>query len=273
MHTSTHADVQAPVSYIERGGRKPFAYEYDPPAGTPRRSAAYREHLVRIRNARNLHAAPALDRQGFALREHPTQVGDFYDPAEVTGVYYAEIEQLVKEATGASRVMVFDHTVRGNSTSTRSGTQIEEPVSRVHNDYTAESAVRRARATVHARDAEQLLQHRIAEVNVWRPIRGPLQTRPLALLDATTLRPDDLVACDLIYRDRLGEIYYIAHHPRHEWYYYPHMRREEVLLLKGFDSDPSRTRFGPHASFSHPDTPTDALPRESIEVRTFAFFA
>lgn len=273
MSRSSNAPVEAKVSYITRTASKPFAYEYDPPAGTPRRSAGYREHRVQIRNARLLSPAPTLDKQGFALTHHHTRVQDFYDAAEVKRVYYPEVEQLVKEATGANSVVIFDHNVRGDVVEMRADTEIHEPVYRVHNDYTAESALKRIRDVAPSDDVERLLQHRIIEVNVWRPIRGPLRTMPLGVLDATSLRSDDFVACDLIYRDRLGEIYYVAHRPEHQWYYYPDMEREEVLLLKCFDSDGTRTRFGAHAAFKHPETPPDAPPRESIEVRTFAFFA
>jgi hypothetical protein len=235
MQADSLADVEALVSYITPSERKPFAYEFDPPDGVPRRSASYREYPVRIRNARSLKYPPTLDEQGFALRQHRTRVVDFYDEAEVKSLYYAELKQLVKDATGASSVVVFDHTVRGNSESSRSGIRIQ--------------------------------------VNVWRPIRGPLQTMPLAVLDARSLGPGDVVACDLIYRDRVGEIYYVAHRPQHEWYYFPDMRREEALLLKCFDTDASVTRFGAHAAFQHPRTPANGPPRESIEARTLAFFA
>jgi hypothetical protein len=273
MPVASLSDVDALVSYITPTGRKPYAYEYEPPAGVPRRSASYRDHSVRIRNARELERAPTLDGQGFALRRHRTRVVDFHDEAEVKGIYYPEIEQLVRDATGASSVVVFDHTVRGSAEPSRSGAAVQKPVSRAHNDFTVESALRRARDVVPAGDAERLLQHRFVEVNVWRPIRGPLQTMPLAVVDAASLGPGDLVASDLIYRDRVGEIYYLAHRPQHEWYYFPDMDREEVLLLKGFDTDASLARFGVHAAFRHPGTPADALPRESIEARTFAFFA
>ncbi len=273
MNANALAEVEAPVNYIVPNGKKAYAYEYDPPAGTPRRSSEYREQRVRIRNARNLHPSPALDRQGFELRPHPTRVKDFYDPAEVLEVYYPELESLVKEATGASSVVVFDHTVRGEAVANRSGVTIQEPVSRVHNDYTVASALRRVRDVVPRGRVEELLQHRIVELNVWRPIRGPVQSKPLAVLDASTVQLDDFVACELIYRDRRGEIYYVAHRPRHAWYYFPDMRRDEALLLKGFDSDASRARFAAHAAFTNPHAPADALPRESIEARTFAFFA
>jgi hypothetical protein len=273
MQATSSPDVEALVSYITPGERKPFAYEFDPPAGVPRRSGSYSDHPVRIRNARELKPPPTLDRQGFALREHRTRVVDFYDKAEVERVYYPELQRLVMEATRASSVVVFDHTVRGNSESTRSGTRIHEPVSRVHNDYTAQSALQRVRDVVPAQDADRLLRHRIVEVNVWRPIRGPLQAMPLAVLDARSLRPEDLVATALIYPDRTGEIYYVAHRPQHEWYYFPDMRREEALLLKCFDTNESVTRFGAHAAFRHPDAPANGLARASIEARTFAFFA
>jgi hypothetical protein len=268
------ADVEVLVSYIMPTARKPFSFDIDPPAGLPRRSAAYRDYPVRNRNARDLQPAPTLDAQGFALRRHATRVTDFYDKAEVERVYYPELRSLVKkEATGARTVVVFDHTVRGDTESDRPGTRIHQPVSRVHNDYTATPALNRMRDVVPPQEAERLLRHRVMEVNVWRPIRGPLRTKPLAMVDARSLGPGDLVACDLICADRVGEIYCLAHRPEHEWNYFPDMRREEVLLLKGFDTDASVTQFGPHAAFRHTNAPASSLPRESIEARTLAFFA
>ncbi len=270
---ASSAEVHAAVSYIVPNGAQAYAYEYDPPPGAPRRSNAYREHFVRIRNARALQQAPTLDTRGFELRPHTTRVQAFYDAEEVRSVYYPEIEELVKAATGAASVIVFDHTVRGENLEPRSGTEVQEPVSRVHNDYTPESALRRAEDFVPASDWQRLVGHRIVEVNVWRPIRGPVQGKPLAVIDAASVRPEDVVRCELIYRDRRGEIFYLAHNPAHEWYYYPDMRREETLLIKGYDSDSAQARFAAHAAFSNPLAPAGSLPRESIEVRAFAFFA
>jgi hypothetical protein len=265
-------EVLAPVNYITPGTRKPYAYEFDPPPGTPRRSATYRDQVVRIRNAREIDWRPCIDQQSFEMRYHRSQVKDFYDEAEVRQVYYPEITRIVREATGAKRVEIFDHTVRGNEKSVRGGVAIQEPASRVHNDYTPQSATRRVHDIAPA-EAGRLLQYRVVEINVWRPIRGPLQSFPLGLIDARTIHPHDLVATDLIYRDRIGEIYYVAHNPAHEWYYYPDMTPQEVLLLKCFDSDTTRAQFGAHAAFKDPNTPPGAPGRESIEVRTFAFFA
>jgi hypothetical protein len=47
------------------------------------------------------------------------------------------------------------------------------------------------------------------------------------------------------------------------------MTPDEVLLIKGWDSvQDGRARFTPHGAFDLPDTPDNAAPRESIEVRT-----
>lgn len=265
-------EVLAPVTYITPGTRKPYAYEFDPPPGTPRRSATYRDQVVRIRNAREIDWRPCIDQQSFEMRYHRSRVRDFYDDAEVRRVYYPEVTQVLREVTGARRVEIFDHTVRGNQLANRGDTRIQEPARRVHNDYTPQSAVRRVHDIAPA-EAERLLQHRVVEINLWRPISGPLQSFPLGLIDARTIHPHDLVATDLIYRDRIGEIYYVAHNPAHEWYFYPDMTAQEVLLLKCYDSDATRAQFGAHAAFNDPETPPGALPRESIEVRAFAFFA
>lgn len=265
--------VDAYVQYVMPSATKPFAYEYDPPPGTPRRSATFHERRIRIHDARRLAEPPSLDAQGFALRRYATQVSDFYDADEVEAVYYPELERLLKQATGAHSILVFDHTVRSNITSGRNGTAIQEPVHRVHNDYTRESAPRRVRDLLSRSTAARLLRHRVLEVNVWRPIRGPLRRTPLAVCDATSMAPEDFVACDLYYRERVGEIYYVQHRERHRWYYYPDMRSDETLLLKCYDSDPARGGVGAHAAFEHPNTPADALPRESIEARAFVFFS
>ena len=141
----------------------------------------------------------------------------------------------------------------------------------VHNDYTLGSGPQRVRDLM-GDEAEDLLGDRFAVINVWRPIRGPVIEAPLAVLDAQGIEADDFVATDLRYDDRVGEIYSLSYRDSHRWYYYPRMRTDEVLLLKCYDSDPAFARFTAHSAFDHPETPNDAPPRESIEVRTLAFW-
>jgi hypothetical protein len=261
--------VQALVNYIVPTAEKPYSYTFDPPPGKPMRSGRYLETAVGIRDGRPLADRFHLDREGFTLLNRPTQVRDLYDEGEIKGVYYPEMERLVAAETGASRVVVFDHTIR-TAAPGRSG--FRDAVTRAHNDYTEKSGPQRIRDLLPAEEAERLLKRRFAFINVWRPIRGPLQDRPLALCDATSMGPEDFVASDLIYRDRLGETYAVAFNPAHRWFYFPDMSRDEVVLIKCYDSDKKRARFTAHTAFVDPNAPADAPPRESIEIRTIAFF-
>ena len=124
-----------------------------------------------------------------------------------------------------------------------------------------------------ADEAQRLLSSRFAVVNVWKPIRGRVEDAPLAVCDARTIRPHDLVETDLRYRDRVGEVYSLRFSPAHRWFYYSRMRADEAMLLKCYDSEPGRARFTAHTAFDDPTSPPNPPPRESIEVRTLAFFA
>jgi hypothetical protein len=192
----------------------------------------------------------------------------------VRTIYYPEVEQLVKAATGASRVVIFDHTVRIEDAAQRGERAVRAPVRVVHNDYTVRSGRQRVRDLLDADDAETFLHHRFAVVNVWRSIGAPVETTPLAIADAQSIAPADFVATDLVYPDRTGEIYQVAYSPNHRWFYFPKMRRDEALLLKCYDSaTDGRARFTAHTAFDDPTAPDDAPPRESIEVRTLISYA
>lgn len=152
------------------------------------------------------------------------------------------------------------------------GSSIKIPAKRVHNDYTAWSAPQRVRDLMGA-EAEELLKHRFAIINLWRPIRGPLLESPLTLCDAESISEEDLVAGDLKYPDRTGETYSVTYNPNQRYYYFPKMQAEEVVLIRCYDSArQGAARFSAHTGFDDPTSPPDAPPRESIEVRTLVFF-
>jgi hypothetical protein len=266
--------VEAALSYIEPTNGKPRSLEYGPAMGMPRTTATYRDRRVSIHDVRPVASALSLDREGFQLITAPTGVEDFSDDEEIRDRYYAEAISLLKGLTGASRVVVFDHTIRRRISGVEDRTDgvPRQPVPRVHNDYTAKSGPQRVRDLL-ADEAGDLLRRRFCVINVWRPLRGPLQDAPLAVADARSIDGEDLVATDLVYPDRTGEIYYVKFSPSHRWFYAPAMSRDEVMLIKCFDSsDDGRARFVPHAAFSDPTMPRDALPRESIELRTLVFY-
>ena len=114
---------------------------------------------------------------------------------------------------------------------------------------------------------------RVRQINVWRPIKGPVKRAPLALADAQSVAPEELVATDQIFPDRVGEIYQLAHGNGQRWYWVPEMEADEAVLIKSWDSiDDGRARFTPHGAFQLPEQDQSAPPRESIEVRTYAIF-
>jgi hypothetical protein len=170
-------------------------------------------------------------------------------------------------------VFIFDHTVRRRvrGADDRAPGLPRQPATRVHVDHTEKSGPQRVRDFM-GDAAEALLQGRVQVINLWRPIRGPLRDAPLAVCDARSVAPNDLVPADLVYRHRVGETYAVTFNPSHRWFYVPDMQPDEALLLKCFDSaKDGRARFAPHTAFEDPTAPADILPRESIELRTLVF--
>ncbi|MGF6574007.1 hypothetical protein ABH945_006129 [Paraburkholderia sp. GAS333] len=265
--------IDAELNYLEFTGEKPVSYQYDPPPGVPKRSGVYRAHRVPISNARVAPPPGALsiDRNGFELHRQQSALRDFSDPAQIKSIYYPEAELLLKRATGARRVVVFDHTLRDGKPERTDG--VREPVKYIHNDQTFVSGPRRVRDHLPTGEAEQLLQGRVAIVNLWRPIGDTVQSSPLALCDSRSIALNDLVASDLVYPDKVGETYALVFNPRHRWYYFPHMTPDEYLLLKIYDSagDPI-ARLSAHTAFDDPTSPLGAPARRSIELRSLLFF-
>ena len=262
-------------------------------------------------------ARPTLAANGFELVERPTADPglDFLDHDSVVRTYYPDCAGIVRAATGAATVAAFDHNVRsatGKSGNVRidGGQQVQGPAHLVHGDYTLTSAPQRLRDLARppslndtyrtalaagetlldaAAVEEAIGSGRFAIVNVWRNIaREPVATRPLALCDAASVHPGELVVFEIHYADRVGENYFAKHDPRHRWVFWSAMTRDEALLIKQWDSAGELARSGGaradadagdrpctfsfHSAFEDPETPPDAPDRWSIEVRCAALF-
>lgn len=264
--------MAAEITYTADTG-EPLVYEtYGPNNIRRRESGTGERRAVEIADGRPLLDQFGLDISGFTLVEHPVAVRDFFDEAEVKGVYYPEVEALVKKVSGAKRVVVFDHTLRSGDAGEREARLVREPVLSAHNDYTEWSGPNRVREVLPA-EAERLLAGRFAIIQVWRAIARPIVSNPLAIADARSVAPEDLLVAERRYPHRVGQTYRLKYSPSHRWYYFPRMRRDEALVFKVYDSaTDGRARFTPHTSFDDPATPPDAWPRQSIEARTLAFF-
>jgi hypothetical protein len=263
--------LQADIDFLVPEVDGAFTYAREAPTGGEAETARFATHTVQIQDVRD--AEPLrLDEHGALLGWWPTRVRRFYDESHVRRRYYPESAEIIKAALGADQVVVFDHNVRRGSTLQIQATRpaIGRPVHHAHTDYTPRSALQRLRYELGPQAEEGL--SRYVQVNLWRPIRGPLRDAPLALCDGSSVRPDTVRNVELRYPDRTGEIHYLVHEPGQRWHFASDMAVEEAWLFKNFDSaPPGPGRLAPHSAFADPRH-LRASPRESIEVRALAIF-
>lgn len=272
---------------------------------------SYQKYEVEVQNARE-GASASLDKNGFELIADNIEKKkiDFFQNELVLEQYYPMCADTVREVTGARAVYAFDHNVRsavGKKTKKMitGGQQVQGPAHTVHGDYTLTSAPERLRQlarppgqndTVRSlvKEGNSLMPNdevndaledgRFALINLWRNIvPEPVEINPLALCDAATVQPEDLVVFEIHYVDRVGENYFAKHRSEHSWFFYPEMTRSEALLIKQWDSDGGLAKssgvkpdaetpdapctFSFHSAFKDPQTREDAPDRWSIEVR------
>ncbi|TAQ86193.1 hypothetical protein B7494_g5485 [Chlorociboria aeruginascens] len=227
-----------------------------------------------------------LDTTGFQIYKHESAEKDFLDDDQIQQFYYPETEELLKKATGASKIFIFDHTIRrqpidsrekpaSDSTVNVPPLNLRGPVRRVHIDQSYPAALERVR--YHLPDeAETLLKGRVQIINVWRPIKTILKD-PFAVAAANSVEEDELVPIKLVYPHRVGET--LGVRPTkverkdggHKWYYVFRQTPNEVTLIKCFDSKvDGRARRVPHSAFTDEEFEHE-YPRESIEVRALVF--
>eukprot|EP01047_Picozoa_sp_COSAG01_P019195 COSAG01_NODE_1061_length_11887_cov_151.517557_1_plen_343_part_00 len=188
---------------------------------------------VTVHNARALPAAPTLATKGFTCVASPTVVQDFEDEEDIRGTYYDETAELVRRASGASRVVVFDHTMRETGQTSLNarpdGGGKAAPVPRVHCDYTEDGAPRRLRQLCEQGVVDELSSSssaaaarggcRFMFINAWRSVsRWPVQRQPLALVDARSVPAADRFLYELRFPDRTGENYSLRYRGSHMWW-------------------------------------------------------
>ena len=281
IHDTVHNDslpnlpcVSAKLNYTFDNGKAPDYYFYDPEPGVELNPPGTDIREVPIFDAWSIKADISADREGFEHHAFEKSFTQFDDDEAVRSAFYDQIVSFVKKHTGAARVVVFDHTIRKRLPADLAAqTTVQRPaVMLVHSDYTVASGPQRVR-DVLPDEADALLERRVAFYNVWKPLTHPVEELPLAMCDATTHADDDMLRMNLNYSERTGEIYVMRHSPEHRWYYFSNMQPDQALLLKTYDSEADgRARFMGHTAFEDPTTRANAQKRESIEVRTMAFF-
>lgn len=278
--------INADIQYLAHFEGPAVHFVYPPSSGVVTKRPPNEGVCIPIFDARENIADYTLDVHGFKFASHHSDfatrgIDAFYqDPDEVRSAYYAQCTELVMQHTGASHVIAFDHNLRSKKRADDGYTNMNEPVRFCHNDYTHESGPKRLEALL-PETSQESKSRRYAFINVWRPLMEPVMDKPLALCVANQLDSKDLIRTeirhfkqeDLEQPAHLGEIYSIRHNPDHKWVYLSQMRRDEIILVKCYDSaQDGRARFTPHTAIDLP-TLTDQTPaRESVEVRLVAFF-
>ncbi|KAF8996023.1 hypothetical protein BDQ17DRAFT_1250230 [Cyathus striatus] len=279
MVVSEPAFATTSLSYLIRPEEGVRLYQHinaDPTTGKRETNMVREDKDVQIENLRGREDTVSLDTAGFQFYRRPAKHTAFTDDAGIVNEYYPESIELIKEVTGASRVVLFDHTIRRHKPGDLDDNpQNRKPVSQVHVDQTTASSIARVRRHLPPGDAESLLKRRFQIINLWRPIKHAAYDYPLAFCDYRSVDPkNDTSPVALVYPEREGETMGVSYNPDHKWKYLRGMTPDEFALIKCFDSvqDGSVAVFTPHTGFVDNTTPEGSPLRESIEIRALVFY-
>jgi len=269
------SDVEGRINYLGDMPVRPRFYAVD----YSRDNLVLRGEAVPIRDARPLQGQCSLDREGFTLQPHRSAMVDFRDQEKVEQVYLPEIERFMLDLTGAAKIVMTGGAVlRFGERSPDFGSRVNtRPARFTHVDYTPVSAPGLLKTALERVRFQPRRGQRYAGYNIWRVLSEPPQDVPLAVCDARSVEPGDLVTGDAIF-DAPGvpewsfEAYLVQHNPAHRWFYFSNMKPDEALVFKAIDTDDSRPARVPHCAFDDPSCPPGVPPRASVEARCFAFF-
>ena len=280
MTVPLNTDTTATLTYLTPlpNGKKPWLnINASKTSGEPESNYTKEQHTLPVRNIRDTKEKIGIDVTGFDVKRIPSAFAadwtNFSDEARIKAEYYPEIEAILKDATGASEVFIFDHTIRRRNPGVADDSPDKrQPVALVHIDQTPKAAEQRVRRHLGDR-ADELLKRRYQLINIWRPIQNNASDYPLAVCAYPSLDQKDLVPTDLLYPDPIpnGETYNVTYNPNQQFYYCKDQTPEEVTFIKCFDSNTGVARLTPHTAFEDPNTPKDAPLRQSIEVRCLVF--
>jgi hypothetical protein len=234
---------------------------------------------IAVEDARSQSYSHCLEREGYELISHRSEVRDFNDPDEVNRVYRLETEQLLRELTAADEVVLCAHPVRRTTETSRltvSGNLYNSrPANFVHVDISNTTATEMAQTWMPKRTDRRV--RRFAHYNLWRVFSAPPQDMPLAMCDARSVSSSDLVEAEAVMdipgkkvASYLGLV--VRYNPGHRWSYFPDMNRDEILVFKTHDSDAAHPSHVPHVAFDNPACRSRLEPRASVEMRGIAYW-
>ena len=229
-----------------------------------------------------------LESSGFQLFHRPSSVDDFLNNKEVMRIYYDECKTLAKELTGASVAFTYDHLIREPGQQISGGGTDGQPhvtgedqgggyIGTAHMDYTDTTTWTDYLAVHNEQPPNSAV--RTISLNFWRGLSTVVDDYPLAICDARSVKKKDLFetvvfgygASNYSWHDIGIETYSVKYSEDQQWYYFPRMTPEEVLVIKSYDSLGVIGNTCPHSAFNNPAANPDSPPRRSIELRVLCF--
>ena len=262
-------DTSSEITFIKRQNSKPYYKSSAITGMIPKLYFKTENKNVLIKDIRNLKET-SLNKYGFSFHNANFDF-DIEDIKNDHLHYKKSLKKTLKTIIDFKNIEIFDITRRPNSKNgafNKDGQR--QPAERAHVDYTYKSGPYRAKQVLEKKYREYN-KNRIIQLNIWKPISDVVLSSPLAIADANSIDSRDLIATDQIFPDRVGEIYHLAYNPAQEWYWVSEMKKNELLIFKGWDSSPSKKiiKFTPLTSFNLKNQSINNFPRESIEARVF----
>ncbi|KAF2116998.1 putative CmcJ-like methyltransferase [Lophiotrema nucula] len=257
---------------------KPYAFKF-PLENAAIPSKNY-EHIetehVQVSDIRGHESDFTLEKNGFAVFDmgKDFKYEDFHDSVKIEP-YFHLVEKLLKQELGASHVQMFRYGLRKRHPTwprnTGQSYDYDQPTTTVHIDTTPQEVLVEVRRH-HKERYEELTMHRVQWVNVWKPLRGPLNDWPLLVCDNSTVdKSKDLEPADLLYPDRIAENCLVYDSPKYRWHYLSGHKTTEIMVFKQGDTLHDAPPGVPHCSVQNPLAPNES-PRESIETRFLVFY-
>jgi hypothetical protein len=285
--------IEAQINYLAPGS---FINRRYVAPGEEVNTGEYLSYAVTIRDARPHQQDFTLASHGFQLLDHVSAVRDFTNAEEIDALYPQEAEAAIRAATGADLVAVMGWMGRTSGDRSRHQQKTEKyehrgglqpPAGEAHVDSMPSLADSMAAAIYRKSYPDAPPYKRFLYTSFWRTFSPPPQDCPLALCDGRSVGDEEGVPNTMYVVDRIPSreemlapvpdedkvmaAAIFRHNPAHRWWYFSNMTRDEALLFAFHDSRRAKPWRVPHTAF-HDSSRADANPRESIELRSIAYF-
>lgn len=231
---------------------------------------------------------------GFTLLRAPTRVTDWSNNGgQVESIYFPEVEALVREQLFPEADQ--NHLIVNQIPESflRRGVGTDNPTygEGVHQDYgrTAADYEETVAAFLGDKDAREWRAfydsprvRSLLVLDFWRTtnMKEPLQHLPMIFGKPSSIREEDIVPSSLVNYTPTGKVSNMTslrYNPDQEWFWYPKMRPDEVVVFKLFECSKQDTvpvwTSAFHSAFVDPDADPNAQRRQSCENRVTVYFA